>query len=298
MKIAVLCFAHKDSYLLNTLFAQLLSLNDTTDIYVHLDKKSEKLKSEIIESDHVRYIKNNVSVTWGDDSMMRSFINSMNEINEQKISYDHFIICTGQDLLVKDGLVDFLKQNKDNIYLDAYKGRDSFYRLVLTHSFPRTICRDLYIYPWYHPLRLYLSIYFRLVSRGLIPKKKDICGTKDLTFYYSFNWSVMPYKVMEYIVNYLKENPKFQNLYSNTYIPEDGFLATIILNSPFAQNVQWEDDVHSKTLTYHTPIKIHPKVFDLTDVKDIEESGCYFARKFDSNVDKKIIDYCKNLIIK
>ena len=40
MKKAILCFAHKDEYLLNTLIEQCLyNSNGETDFYIHLDKK-------------------------------------------------------------------------------------------------------------------------------------------------------------------------------------------------------------------------------------------------------------------
>ena len=53
MKKAVLTFVHKDSYLLNIQIQQFLYNSPETDIYIHLDKKSEKMRGEIINHDRV-----------------------------------------------------------------------------------------------------------------------------------------------------------------------------------------------------------------------------------------------------
>ena len=94
------------------------------------------------------------------------------------------------------------------------------------------------------------------------------------------------------------ETEGLKQLYTDTFLPEDAFLATMVLNTKYADQVQWINENKTVTQTYHSPIHIHPKVFTMEDIAEIEESNCFFARKFDSKIDSDVIDYFKNKIIK
>ena len=304
MRKAILCFAHKDSYVLNALIKQsLYGTEGQTDFFIHLDKKSEKMKSEVIKSPNVFFIENNVSVTWGDDTMMWALRNSVEEISNKGRNYDYMIICTGQDLWVKSGIDEFLEKNNGKIWLDTVK-KDSFYRNHLTHYVPRCFCRFMSNIPFYHPVKLSRSIYFRLIRFNLIGNKHIKCDLDNLTFYYSFNWSIMPYEVFLYMVDFMKNNPEYMRLYEKTLLPEDGFLGTMIMNSPYASNVvkdpantlgrtksstYWNSDINLKKEVHMTTITVNSK-------DAVEASGCWLARKFDSKVDKEIVDYYLNLV--
>ena len=241
MKKVILCFAHKDAYLINTQIQQFLCENSDTDFYIHLDKKSESLKKEIVINDHIHFIKNNVSVKWGDDTMMKAVFASFKDIANNGKVYDWFIITTGQDLLVKKGLDNFLADNQGKIFLDAVNDSKKF-AITLTHKVPHYLCDDSYSLPFYHHKRLLMSLYFRLMKYNIVPRKKLNFDWRKLRFYYSFNWSVMPYEVFRFCVDYIENNPDFKSLYTNTLLPEDGFLATLIMNSGYAKDVIWKND--------------------------------------------------------
>lgn len=297
MRKAVLCFAHKDACLLNTLLEQFICNNQDTDIYIHLDKKSEYLKTEIVENARVIFIKDNVSITWGDDTMMRALFNSWNQIFNSGKTYDYFIMCTGQDLLVKEDLDKFLLENNGKIWLDTTL-KDDWGKRLISRTFPRFICCDVSSKHKLHPLRVYRSLYCRLVHNGIMPKRKMNYNIDHMKFYYSFNWSMMPYEVFIYCYNFLTSNPGFKELFLNTILPEDRFLGTIIMNSQYSKDVVWDNDESwSRTQTYHSPFVIHPKVLTMGDIEEIEASNCYFARKFDSSVDLDVIKYFKNKVL-
>lgn len=296
MRKVVLCFAHKDEYLLNTQIEQFLCHNSETDIFIHLDKKSEAMKDKVLVNEHVHFIKNNVSVKWGDDTMMKALFASFREIAESGGEYDWCIITTGQDLQVRKGLDEFLEINKGRIFLDALNDSKSF-SILLPHRIPRSLCNDSYSLPFYHPRRIMLSFYFRLMKYNLIPQKKIVYDWKKLKFYYSFNWSIMPFDVFAYCADYIEKTPGYKELYSDTLLPEDGFLATLILNSKYADRVVWKNERETRTMTYHSAFKVHPKVLGMADVSEIDHSDCFFARKFDSKVDKEVVDYYKQIVI-
>lgn len=300
MRKAILCFAHKDPVTLNTLIDQsLYKTNGQTDFYIHLDKKSEHLKDLIRKSSNVFYIQNNVSVTWGDDTMMRALVNSWKEIFSKGKDYEYFIMCTGQDLMVKSGLDEFLENNKGGIWIDAKEG-DVWRKRYIKAWWPAVISRDLSRYPRWNYRRLIRGIYTTLVNKNIYIPRRLSYDISKLTFYYSYNWSIMPYGVFVYCYEFIRDNPDFVKMYLNTRVPEDGFLGTLIMNSPYKNDVQFNGrkDGWTATQTYHTDIYIHPRTFDNSDIIDIDNSNCYFARKFDSAVDASIIEYYRNKVIK
>lgn len=229
--------------------------------------------------------------------MMRAVFASFEEILSNGKRYDWFIITTGQDLLVRKGLDEFLSKNVGKVFLDARKDRKNF-DIILPRRVPAFLCDDSYSKPLYHPKRLMMSIYFRLMKYGIIPLKNISYDYSQLSFYYSFNWSVMPYDVFVACAKFVENTLGFKELYYGTLLPEDGFLATLIMNSKYADCVVWKDENQSETLTFHSQIVVHPKILTEKDIPEIESSNCFFARKFDSSVDKNVIDYYKNLILK
>lgn len=296
MRIAVLCFAHKDPDLLNVQISQFIVNNEETDIYIHLDAKSLWMKDLIKKSEHVIFISNPVSVSWGDDSMMKALILSWNEIRLENRHYDYFIMTTGQDLVVKKGLKEFLLANRGKIWIEAEE-QDKWRKRVLTYKFPKVFCRDLSS-PNYIFLRILRSVYFRLLRLNIFPKRKLKFDLNALTVYYSFNWSVMPYNVFEYCSDYIFNNSDFRQIFLNTILPEDSFLGTLIMNSPFKDDVVMLSMRKTATQTFHYPFSVHPRILSMDDVHNIESSDCFFARKFDSKVDGKVIKYFRDTIIK
>lgn len=298
MKRAVLCIAHKSPEQLNVLIKQFLADAPETDIYFHIDKKAEKIKDDIMKHPQVFFIQNNHSITWGDDSTVRMLVDAFSEIVAQGKDYDYFQICTGQDLMVKPGLDRFLEENRGNIYLDTSK-LERYVESLLLHNYPKAFQKDIS----HNAFLRYMMLLFAILARlHLVPKKKVCYDVKNIDFYYSFNWSFMPYEVLCYIDTFLKNDPSFLDLYWNTRLPEDGFLGTLIMNSPYKDAVVWRAGLdydyykygieRANSLTFMRKIVgVHLPILTCADIKDIENSQCFMARKFDIGQDPEVVDY-------
>lgn len=298
MKRAVLCIAHKSPEQLNVLIKQFLADAPETDIYFHIDKKAEKIKADIMKHPQVFFIQNSHSITWGDDSTVRMLVDAFSEIVSQGKQYDYFQICTGQDLMVRPGLDRFLEEHRGKIYADI--GRLPRMRYYLLYKFPKFLCKDI-SHSFF--LRNLNRAYTLLAILGLAPKKEVHYDIKNMEVYYSFNWSFMPYEVLCYIDHFLKSNPTFLDLYWGARLPEDSFLGTLLMNSPYKEAIDREK-VHyeffgrgikrcSHSLTYMSnyPPLIHPPILTESDIPDIENSGCFMARKFDMATEPEAVDY-------
>ena len=150
-----------------------------------------------------------------------------------------------------------------------------------------------------NPKRILRGIYDKLVKAHIIPKKRIKANVKDVVFYHSFNWSVMPYEVIEYIDSFIKNNTEFMKVYRNTYLPEDGFLGTIIMNSKFRENVVRRDDGSFVSLTFRPPLVNHHNPLITSDfVAEIENTEtAFFARKFDSDLESNVVEYFHKKVI-
>lgn len=296
MKKAVFICAHKDPKLLNVLISQLLHKSPQTDIYLHINKKEEHIKKDIMNHPNVFFIKNNVPVRWGNDSMMKAIYNSWDEIIKKNIDYEYFIMTTGQDLLVKPHLDEILNENKGKIWIEAKDGL-GIRTEVLYSKFPDFICKDLDHKKRYNILRALRGACHRLSWKKLMPRKKLTPEIKKLKIYNSYNWSIFPYEVLLWMNEHLNSSKELKNLFLNTYLPEDYFLGTMIINSPYGERVKMESGKWSDSSTFHYPFITHPQILTMKDIKSIESSNRIFARKFDSNVDNEVIEYFKNKIL-
>lgn len=294
MKKAVLIFAHKAPLQINILVQQLLyDADDMTDVYIHIDLNHNDIGRDLLTNDHVVLIKKNVPIIWGNDSMVKAMLISFSQIIGTGIDYDYFVICTGQDLLVRKHFDEFLFKNEGKIYLDFYK--DDHMMAKLERGVPDFLCR--YYKEKYHPLRMMRGVYLRACQNGVVPRRKIRFDYSSTTFYHSFNWSAMPFEVLEYIVTFVNDNPGFLDLYYHTYLPEDGFLGTVIMNSKYRDQVKIKADGTSETIMYHPElIDAHCQFLTINNVKEIEKSGCYFARKFDIATDRVVVNYYLEMI--
>ena len=89
----------------------------------------------------------------------------------------------------------------------------------------------------------------------------------------------------KWIHDYLKRQPEYIKLFSHSLCPDECFFQTLVMNSPYANNVKaylhyikWEKGMSS------------PEVLKLDDYDTCINSGKLIARKFDIDVDRKIID--------
>lgn len=295
MNKAVLVFAHKAPDQINLLIKQLLAdATGLTDIYIHMDANHNELRNKIIKNEHIILIEKNVAITWGNDSMVRAMLASFRQIVNSDKQYDYFVICTGQDLQVKSNFDEYLANHQGNIYLDIYE-YDRLLRNRLERGVPKFLCR--YAKEKYHPIRMMRGAYLHLCHRHIIPKRKIRYDYSKITFYHCFNWSAMPFEVLQYMVTFLDSNPGFMDLFYNVYLPEDGFMGTIIMNSKYKDNVVFNPDGTSETIMYHPElVDAHCQFLSMDNVKDIEKSGCFFARKFDISTEKEAVDYYVKMI--
>lgn len=134
MRKAAIITVYNNPEQLNTFIKQLLSDN-STEVFIHLDKKYQTIKPQIYTNEHVNFIKNNVDVEWGGYSFLMAIVNSFKEVVEFG-EFEHVILCSGQDIMVCNDLDTFLEQHKKQIFIDSWED-DKTRRAFLLHKWPQ-----------------------------------------------------------------------------------------------------------------------------------------------------------------
>ena len=120
MKKAYIIFAHSLPHQLNR-FAEQLTADSDSDVYIHISKQSEKMKTEVIQNPHIFISERNIDTPWGSDALLNAMLIMLNEVLSASNQYDYIIFCSGQDLLVRNDLDLFLVKNKGKVFVDGCK---------------------------------------------------------------------------------------------------------------------------------------------------------------------------------
>lgn len=300
MKKAFILVAHQLPEQVNILINQLIT-DGETDIYVHVDKKAEdKIKSLIISGDHVFFIHNNVSINWGENGLLKATLNSYREILATGQQYKYVLMVTGQDLLIRDGLDDFLEKSNGRAYIDCDNDKPEYYnrfkKAMLLHPWPKVFL-NRYDFKL-NPIKVLRAL--RLRTYMLFPnlnRKKLSFDVNNMQFYYDKVWHAFPIEIVKYIIEFLDDHPDFWDIYENSFMADEGFFTTVIENSPFKDRIIFENG-RCKSITFNKKaVNNHPPILTMDDINEILNShNTFFARKFDIRVDKEVIEYFGNSI--
>lgn len=284
VKLAYLLVAHKCPEQINLFVSQLLEYGDC-DIYIHVDKKSPNLMNEIVSKPNI-HLFCEYDVRWGSFEIVKAAILLMKKAVESGNEYTHIYFGSGQDLLVKKGLYDYLNNHKSNIFL-AIKGEvtnnnrvSSRYRIKWPKSL--MIRNDWHLYRF---IRIGMQL---LCKFGIVvsPNTKSI--NNDIRFYEGRTWFIAPFEVAKYIVSFIDSNADFVEYWEDSLASDLMFFQTIIMNSPYKDYVKDELMYVKFGRTFGT--MNHPIDITIEDDETIEKGNYYCARKFEYS-DIRTINY-------
>jgi hypothetical protein len=92
----------------------------------------------------------------------------------------------------------------------------------------------------------------------------------------------------------MNQNRRFVNFFKYVFIPDEIFFQTIILNSPFKENVIDND---LRCIDWSGRGGFRPTIWCKDDLEELSKSAALFARKFDTNVDPDILDLIDQKIL-
>jgi hypothetical protein len=270
MRLAYIISAYKRPEQLGRLVHRLAAPG--ASFAIHVDAKTpDSVYAEMVDLTRdvpdVRFLSRHVC-RWGGFGHVRASLKGIAHFVERNVEYDYAILLTGQDypLMPNAELAGFLAHSEGRSFMSywplpfaPWTGRGGLDRIERWHAFG--------------PGRLHVRLPFRRRrSVGLRP------------YGGSPYWSLAR-PLVEYVHSIVQARPALATFFEHSYIPDELFFQTVLVNSPHAPSIT-DDDLRYIDWSTHPG----PKVLTQADLPALLDSGKLFARKFDSTVDVTVLD--------
>lgn len=276
MKLAYIIQAHKGFKQL-TILINILSKN--SDVYLHIDLKNnclyQQLKKHYLFQDNVFIISDRVSVNWSGFSQVEATLNLFHAIRGK--NYDYITLLSGQDLPIKSHseIISFLSEDIHREFLHIASDYKNYNWRILRYS-PWSESKSIRNFP----LNKINSTSIKL--QNLLNIKKPFFN--NINIYMGSSWFTITNDAVEYILNNIDD--KLIEGFKSTTCSDEHFIQTLLMNSPFKDNVVGENIVYIDWSEGNP----NPKVLTMDDYSKLKGSNKLFARKFDIDIDSDIIN--------
>ena len=237
---------------------------------VHVDKRSGVgLQTEIqdfLSSFANASLLKSQSTLWGGYSLVDAELRGIEELLKIGSEWKFFINLSGQDFPLKSQthIQDFLSRNI---------GKDFIKVTNQSKIRPDTLSR----------IQNHVLEFGNRILR--IPIKRPYL--RGVTPYIGNQWMILSRKFCEFVC-YSPEVERFKRFYRHTFISDEGFFQTVIMNTSYKGAIV-NDDKRTIDWVPMGTIKLRPRDFTSKDAEFLLASQGLFARKFDETVDAGIL---------
>ncbi len=277
-KHAFLIIAHKIDLTLLTLLRSIDSPNH--DVFLHFDKKAKKLDvggiNGVCKKSKLEVLRE-ISVSWGGDTLI-SVEYVLLEAAMKRGRYDWFHLLSGSDLMLVGN------RKFDSFFAD--NKRKNFVRIEKPFFEYRDRVR--YFYPFQNAMgrNATKSILCRVLL--LFQKLVGVNRHKAIVFQKGSQWFSIEKEFARFL---LSKREWVAKVFRWTLCGDELFVQTVLINSPYKDSlyVKKYEDSCAANLRYIDWGRGDPHIWTKADFKELMDSGCFFARKFDAKVDVEII---------
>ena len=277
---AYLITAYNNFYILEKLI-KLLD-DERNDIYIHLDKKVKDFdfdRFNLIATKSKLVFVPRVEVFWASFSQVVSILNLFKAAVSGQYHYYHLI--SGVDLPIKSQdfiHAFFLDKDKEFIAISPivtkYHNRAKYYQFFLDNAYYRT-------HKALKCAREVLSIVQKSVGINRF-------RNSGLQVYDGWDWYSITHDLLKHILSMEQTIVKY---FHTSLCPSELFMSTIVMNSPdFKEKVYCFSDFGAASLRHIDWARGRPYTFRAGDLTELIGSQAFFARKFDQNTDRTIVD--------
>lgn len=314
MTISYIILAHKQPKQLRRLINRLNA--PWVKFYVHIDRnnKLQPFQNELRNLDNLYFLNDEERFPgiWGDIGIVKGTLGAMSLVVDQN-SEGYCILITGQDypLRTNSEIRSFLEKKPAKNFISIYQTPDSW-----KGHFKERICK-------YKVNKSSNRGHFLLIS-SIFDKdfyKKDSLGQinyliktgktkalkrilkrrkfpKIIKPYGGGVYFALPIRTIKNILAFHNDNPEFLKFNEYTLCADEVFFHSIIMHVKEKKEI----DI-APSLTYanwnrpNGPLPVTFKVKDFEEIKKASENYL-FARKFDIEIDERILDKCDEVLLK
>ena len=284
INVAYLLLVHNNPEQLNMFLRQILSYGKG-DIYIHVDKKNQKMVKELITDDRITVI-SKYEVKWASFEMMAATIDLMKLAADSGRPYTHVYYGSGNDLLVKKGMYEHLAGHPGELFMQIHGEigpREPYAARYRIRWSSKLMVRDNF-----HPYRFVRWFYHIMFRFGIVLNENKV-PIEFKHIYRGSQWFVIPMEAMRYCVDYIGAHPEYLEYWRQTLAPDEFLFQTIILNSPYREKVK--PSLMYLRITNDLINHNQPETITSEKIGEIEASGCFCARKFDLGTDRAVIEH-------
>lgn len=275
-------------------------------ILIHHDYSNSALDRSALRSiSNLHILENYIPVTWGEFSLVEMELHCINWLFDQEIQFDWLVLLSGQDYPIKPiaEIEQFLKDTHYDGFMEYFLAAEP--PLEPTECGLRWRKNTGVKRFFYHHYRLpslpvLNSLFFKLGRifnrmQPFITLSADRNGPRlgvrcvatpfspAFPCYAGSQWHTLSYRCIQYIHNFVQQNPAFVKHYRRTVIPDESFFQTILLNNPDLK-------IFNNNQRYITWDDSKPAILSVQDFDRLIASDRQFARKFDADQDSVILD--------
>lgn len=288
-KHAYLIMAHNNFYVLEKLL--LLLDDERNDIYLHIDAKVKSFDFDyyksIVKKANLNYTRKRKKVYWGTRSQVKTEL-LLYEESYLKYNYKYYHLISGVDLPIKtqDYIHEYLSNsNKDYIF---YHDEPSVYDINRISKYHLNINNKNMTYDKFNNL---VNIFQSLLK---INRLKNT----NLVIKRGYNWATLTSDAVKLILDKKKE---ILRLTFMSLCADELYKQIILLNFNLKSNIYNDENGNRDDLRlvdWNRKVKDSPYIWRIEDFELIRNSRKLFARKFNDEIDKEIVDkvfkYVKN----
>ncbi len=294
MTLAYIILAHKNPGQLRLLIDKLFVPNETF-FYVHIDRRTDIAPFLDALKDYqssIRYTAR-VKCNWGSFGLVKATLNALQEAMTDDFGFSHISLISGQDFPLKSG-IDIVKFFKKKVGISFIEFQDfpvkqlrfgGLHR-IYSYSFNVFGRVETYIPRSYNPSYNWKGKVLNALLGILIRFRKPMKTPLEMTPKYGSQWWSLSFHHIKKLLSLLDKYPFVLKYYRHTLIPDEIFFQTLICH------ICPENEIINDNLRYIKWLdgSSHPKMLTINDLNDIRNSEKLFARKFDPDIDKRIID--------
>lgn len=280
---AYIILAHGEFELLSIL---LTTIDDyRNDIYIHIDAKSKGYDIESLKKSvkHARIdICSEIKVNWGGYSIAQAYMLLFEKATSTYHSYYHVISGADLPLMTQNRIHDILATPEyEYIHFTADPMPTEFLERV-----------DYYHFFQEYVKYKHVGVFFKVLEKISILIQKLLGVHRydgSFTLQKGCNWVSLTHDCVNYI---LSQKSFIEKIFKYSYIADEMFIQTVIVNSPFMDRVwkkSYSDDMKD-ALRFIDWNRGLPYTFTNEDYNELLESNCLFARKFSLNKDREIVE--------
>lgn len=228
--------------------------------YIHIDAKSRMKESDLHLYSSVKVIKK-YNVNWGGTNHLKAFIDLM-RLAFEMADYDFFHLITGQDIIVAPKSEFSLKQGFN--YMSYGKASELWTPSIVDNRYNYYRFLDLFDF-WNSKMRRIEHMLFMCQKFFRIRR-----GSLGIQMWGGSTYCSLARDSVDYVLN---NGMRLLRRLANTYIPEELFFQTLLLNSPYKNKI-----INDNKRMIVWP---GPKTLSIEDFGEMTSGKYLFARKID-----------------